>query len=277
MTIHRIALTIAFTVAFAGAASKSSAADPKSSGKEFLSQLSLEVTALQTLHRFQMTEEQMKTLRRLVPESSGKAETRQAGTGSDALRKTLTDLRTALIKGDDERIEDLEEDLADLYDKDENELDDDLTISAAARKRAPEALHLMRPAQVAAFLGYAAEEIPDPLEDLLSSLEVAGGLKDAEWKELTEEIVEDLRWQLGGLDPERGRFVAEKVEQFLKKVRSLSPKELERQKPQLEKSARMFVNQIPPTAILHNFAEHKLAELLANPRLAAALDARLEK
>ncbi len=273
-----------FAIVFASgvcAHSGCNAADPKpkepTSDQLSLSNLSLEVVALQSLHRFQMTAEQMTALRKLAASTVSKPGGRTEGKGNDKHRQALLDLREALLKGKDERIEDLEDDLAELHEKEEANFDDQVNITAAARRKAPEALQSLRPAQIAAFFHVVADDLPDPLGMLLDALEVVGEYKDAEWKELTADIVDELSWQLGGLDPERSRLVGGNVEQYLKKIRSLNAKDLEKQRPELEKQARQFVAQAPPTAILHNFAEHTLAELLSNPRLPAALDARLDK
>ncbi len=270
---------IAFILAVTLGSHCCQAADPKTParGEASIAELSLEVTALQSLHRFQMTTEQLTALRKLASTTVAKASAPRSGMGTEAHRKALLELRAALLDGKNERIEELEEDLADLLEKEDADFDDQVSIVPAARRKAPEVLQSLRPAQLAAFFNAAADDVPDPLETLLAALEVAGDYKDAEWKELTAEIVDDLGWQLGGLDPERSRFIAVKVEQYLKKIRALSGKELERQRPELERQARQFVAQVAPTVVLHNFAEHSLAELLSNPRLTAALDARLEK
>jgi hypothetical protein len=242
-----------------------------------LSNLSLEISALQALNRFEMTTEQMNALRRLAADTMPKNAKRDEGKASDKVRKTMLDLRTALIKQDADRIDDLEDALADLLDDEDTDLDDQVNITSAARRRAPEVLQGLRPAQVLAFFNNSGDDLPAPLETLLSALDVVRELKDDEWKDLSEEIVEEMRWLLGGLDPERNRFVADKVEQYLKKVRAVKAKDFEKARPEMERSARQFVGQIAPTVVLHNFAEHALAELLSNPRLLAAIDARLDR
>jgi len=67
------------------------------------------------------------------------------------------------------------------------------------------------------------------------------------------------------------------VEAFLKTAHVMREREPKKQRPELEKAARQFVAQVPPTQVLHNVAEHTLAELLSNPRLVAAFDARLKR
>src|SRR5437879_4052606 len=102
--------------------SRSPAADPKTS----LSNLSLEVAALQTLHRFQMTPQQMEAMRKLAGDTMQKEAGRQAGKGNAKLRQSLTDLREALLRGEQERIDSLEEKLDDLLDAEDADLDDEV-------------------------------------------------------------------------------------------------------------------------------------------------------
>ena len=146
-----------------------------------------------------------------------------------------------------------------------------------AAARTGEVLQSLTPRQVNAFLSYYSEDLPDPLATLIEALDVVGKASDAEWKDLVEMTAEDLGWQLGGWTPSRSRIIGEKIEQYLKKARSLNAKEFAKQRPDLEKLARQFVSQVPPTVMLHNYAEHALAELLSNPRLGAAVEARLSK
>lgn len=248
----------------------------KSSEKQSLSNLSLEVSAMQTLHRFQLTAKQLDALRKLASETMPKPAAREDGKGSAKLHKTLTELHAALIKDDDDAIDSLGEQLDTLLAADETDLDDNIDLTPAARKRAGEFLSTLSPRQVAGFLA-AVPDVPDPLERLIEALDAVGTLKDEQWKELVDDISDDLGWQLGGVDLDRSRKVSDAIRQYLNMVRSLNEKDFKKQRPDLEKAARQFVTQAPPTAILHNVAEYDLAELMSNPRLLAAIDAMTKK
>ena len=252
------------------------AADPRPKGPP-LSAVHLEVAALETLYRFQLTAQQMEALRRMAPDTLPKEKQREPGKGSDQLRRLLLDYREALIRGDEDRIIKLQEQVDDLLEAPQTDLDDEIEITSAARRVTAEVMKTINPRQLAAFLNALPEELPDPLERLLEALDLAGTAKDAEWKVLVEEIVDELSWQLGGVDAERSRFVGERIAQFLKLVRSLGPTQLGKQRAELEQAARQSVGTVPAAAVLHNVAEHALAELLSNPRLLAALDARMKK
>jgi len=271
MRIHR---AFALVVAGLGLLVPCSAADARAEEPVSLSNLSLEVMALQMLHRFEMTPEQLAALRRLAPITAAKSSEHEAGKGGDPLRQALVDLRDALVRGAEERIGTLEEQLDELQNADDTDLDDVVELTPMARRRAAVVLQALSPRQVGAFLN-SADELPDPLERLLNAIDQARQLDSDSWQELTEEVVEELSWQLGGLDPERGKRAGERVEQLLKAVRAA--KDLVRRRPEFEQSARQLVGQVLPTVVLHNYAEHALAELLSNPLLAAALDARMGK
>jgi hypothetical protein len=241
-----------------------------------LSQLSLEVSALQGLYRFQMTQPQMEALTKLAAETA-KADKRGPGKGSDKLRKRLLDLREALVDGDEERIGDLEEKLADLLDEEEPDLDDRVTISPQALRPARDFLKTIRPPQIVSYLSDSAEDIRDPLATLIDVLDVAPVAKEAEWNDLASEMAEELKWQLGGMDPEKNKTIGAKVEGYLKRIRGLTEKEIDAKRTELEKAAEDIVAETPSAIILQNYVEHALAELLCNPRLPAALEARMEK
>jgi hypothetical protein len=64
---------------------------------------------------------------------------------------------------------------------------------------------------------------------------------------------------------------------LLIQVRALTEEEFKAQRPELEKMARAIVGDLSPLDVLRHALVQDLAELLSNPRLAAAIDARLKK
>ena len=207
------------------------------SDKPSLTDLSLEVAALQTLYEFKMTLAQMEALRKLAPQTAPKSSTRDAGKGSDKLRKALTDYREALLKGDNEdHITQLKESLDALREAEKASLDDDVDLTDAARRRAPEVLRSLSVKQVSAYLN--EYEVPDPLERLLEALDKVTTLKDADWQELSEEIVDEVSWLMAGLDVKKGKLIAGKVDQFLVQVRNLKDKDFKSKWDPLESTCR---------------------------------------
>jgi len=253
-------------------------AQPKGVDSSALNDLSMEVAALLTLHKFEMTRQQLEVLRKLAPETAPIPTDRDTAKANDQCRQVLTNLRAALLeeKRDEDRIGELEEKWEDLRDSDEVDFDDEVDITAAARRRVPDVLRMLSTRQVVAYLSEQEDVLPDPLELLLEALDQVSELSKADWKERCDDIVEEVSWVLGGLDPKASKMVADRVERWLRQVRvSMETGVFPKQRQDFEKSARQFVAQVPPTLVLHNITEHALAELLSNPRLAAALDARL--
>jgi len=272
MFIRRIILALAI---IGGTSLQGTTAEPKQRNQVSLANLSLEVAALQTIHQFHLTTQQLSALQKIAAETCPK-EGKNNGKNNEAVRSALVDLKDAFVRGEEARIEELEEKLGEVMDQEDCDLDDAVTITPAARKRTGEFLQSLSPRQTAAFI-VGIDDLPEPRERLHEALDVVAKANDVDWKEISESIVEDLGWQIGGIDAERCRLVESKVKDYLKKVRSLSARELEKQRGELEKSAQQIAAQASPTFILHNVVEHNLAELLSNPRLPAALDALLNR
>jgi hypothetical protein len=242
--------------------------------------LSMEVAALQALHYFRITPEQMKALRKIAAETSDQDQAaRTAPKASEAYRKALQSLRDALIKGEDEeRIIELEDELQELRDKEEPRLDDAIEVTDVARQKAPEVLRMLFARQVTAYLHTLGEDTPDPLETLLDALDQVRGLKPEEWKTLREDVQDQVGRLAGGLDEDKATRIGNEAVQFLIRVRLIKDeKEFQAARPELEKEARQLVGNIGPLEVMRNLAELGLAEMLSNPRLEKALAARLKQ
>ena len=235
-----------------------------------LNDLSMEVEALLTLHRFQVTKEQMDMLRRWASETAQKSVKRKAPRATAEYRRALQDLHTALVQSEeDERIAELENRLDDSADDSDPELDDDVEITPAARRRAPEALALLTKEQVARFLDLH-EDTPEPKKALQRALDRAGNLDDAEWKELSDELTSDLSEQFGGVDLDKARSAGARVASWLRTIRGLSERERRDKRAELEKEIGEWVDSVPATTIQANVTAQALAcELLSNPGWAA--------
>ncbi len=128
--------------------------------------LSLEVVALQTLQRLDLTAPQLEGLLRL---SKGAAST-PAASGAQkvtpAFLKTLKALRNALAADDEDSIETLKEKLHEIMDKDKIVLDDRVPVSDVARRGAPMVIRGLTPGQTLAYVQILDEEDVDPLDML---------------------------------------------------------------------------------------------------------------
>jgi hypothetical protein len=270
------ALGTAFLLALLTAACPAPAAadDAKKDGLS-LTDLSLEVNALLRMHYFKVTPSQMDRLQKLAKETAEKPRKRKAGQASDDLREALESLHGALVEDlDDDQIDSLEERLDDLREAEKPALDDDVEITDAARRRAPEVLRQLSARQVAAYIAANSDDLHDPLERLTEALAKAQELKARAWKELRDETAEEVGLLVAGLDEEKSEKVSSKALTLLSRARGLTAEEFRKQQPELEKEARRIVGDVQPTDVLRHAAEYALAELLSNPRLEAALKAR---
>lgn len=243
-----------------------------------LNQVNLETAALQEFYQLQLTEEQLQLLARLARETApAKPRNRPAAKASEAYRKTLLELRDALARDDADAVEEVSEKLAKLYDAEPPTLDDGIDLTDAARRRVPELLRSLSPRQVADYLGYLdEEELDDPVELALATLEDAVRCTPEEWKNLRDTVAEEIGWKVAGLDAAAGAKLAERVAAFLDRAHRLKEAELQKGRSELEKSLRLILGPVSPFDILRHVVEHRLAELLSNPQLSAAIERRLQ-
>lgn len=257
-------------------ASFGGADDTRAADKVPVNDLSMEVAALKTLHYLQPTRTQLEALRKLSKDTVDKQAGKETSKASEKYRQTLTDLRAALAAAnDDERIDELIEQLEDLQETEKLDLDDMVEVTDEARDKAPAALRLFSAHQVVSYLANFADDLPDPLERLLESLGKVRGVPAKDWEKYRDDLSAELGKLLGGLDSDKAGRVANQVVQLLIVARGLKDEEVKTQRAELEKMARDIVDTAGPTDVMRNVMEQHLAELLSNPRLPAALAARL--
>jgi hypothetical protein len=242
-----------------------------------LNDLSMEVNALYIIYQLQLTPDQLRALAKLAPETAGDAEARETPKAGEAYRRVLTKLREALADPkDDDQIADLVEELDERHEKEAPHLDDGVTLTDGARKRTPEFLRLLSARQLRGYLESIGDEVSDPLETLREALDRVRGMSGDEWRDFRRIVGPQVGSLVAGLDAERANRVSDRVVQWLIGVRALSDAEFKAQRAELEAEARKLVGDVGPLEVLRHFVEHDLAELLSNPRLAAAVAARLK-
>jgi hypothetical protein len=219
----------------------------------------------------------MKALAKVAKETAEPDRMRNPGKASDEYKKALTALRDALADGnDDDKIGELEDAFADLEEKESPTLGDAVEVTTAARKHAPEAFKKMRPSQLASYLGFLADDLVDPHDELIATMKEVRDIKNEEWKDKRDDLADDLAWLLGGVDEKKAKRFNEAVVALVNKAKDLSDDEYKDKQADLEKEAEKLTGEVGPERVLRNRVEHTLAELLSNPRLGAALDARLK-
>jgi hypothetical protein len=255
-----------------------SADEPPKNGQVAVNDLSMEIAALHTLHQLKISPAQLEALRQFAKESAQPAGPRQAAKASEECKRAMTALRNALVDAnDDDLIDQLRELLDELRENEKPEFDDGVELTEAARRRAPELLRLFSARQIAFHVATMAEELPDPTERVLEALDKVRGLPAKEWKQLREDVSEEIGRLAAGLDLEKATRIGDKVVQLLIQARALKEDEFKAERPELEKKARELVGDVGPIEVLRHVVQQSLAELLSNPRLMVAIDARLKK
>jgi hypothetical protein len=249
-------------------------AEPKEDGKQPPHEVSMEIQALRAFDDLQLTPEQIALAVKLSKETAEPERKRGEPKASEEYRELQRQLRDALAEQDDDKADEIDESLDQLADKEKPEIDDGFAVTKAARKRAAEVLKTFKPAQLAGYYGSLADDALDPLAYLIDSLKQVRGLEKDEWREKRDEIGDELAWLVAGANVERWEKVSDRVVALLSKGRSLSDADFKMQKADLEKAAKEIVGDVEADTVLRHYAERAVAELLSNPRLAAAAKAR---
>jgi hypothetical protein len=232
-----------------------------------LNGLSMEVAALQTINHLQLNKDQIEKVQKWAEESIQKEQSRKTGKASQEFRDKLLALRKALLDAKDaQSVEKLQEELDALFEKEKPTLDDRVEMTELSRKHALEAYRLLKPNQLAFYLGRIAENVSDPLVRLLDAFEEVREMKDEEWKENGAGIADDISRVAVGLDAAKSKNLSDRIVTLLTQVRGLSKAEFEKRQPELEQTAHKLIGEIGSAEILRHYVELDLATLLANPR-----------
>jgi len=243
-----------------------------------LNDLSMEVAALQALYEFDLTPDQMKKLRQLAPETAQKTRERKPAKATEAFRKALADLRDALLAASDaDLIEQAEEKVDELREQDEPDLDDDVSITDAARTQTEAVQRSLTLDQVAHFVEHNMDDIHDPVEHLVATLDKVRKLEGEPFDELRDEVAGEVAVLAAGIKADKGGEIKKKVADLFNLAHGLAEDDFKAKRPELDKIAAQIVGELTTEEVTNNFVAHAVAELLSNPRLAAALDGRLKK
>jgi hypothetical protein len=234
--------------------------------------LALEVAALETLQRLQPTPAQLQTLTRLKGLASEPK--REVGKISGRLRTALTELRTALIHNDEDKIAEWTIKREELEDKEEASLDDTVEITERSASAAGEFVHILSPRQVIHYLG-DREDVPDLPSLLLATLLKGRSLQAEAWKELRDEVAEEMAVQLAGAQETELKKAREAVRGLLEAGRKAKDMDKETLSRETLIGVSRLVGKRGPFDLLHNVIEHDVAELLTNPRMQSAAQALL--
>jgi hypothetical protein len=236
-----------------------------------LNDLSMRITALETLYEFDFTVEQLNALRILASDTAQK-DARTPAKGNAKLLQGFKDLHAALLKGDDDKIGELKDQLDELKDDDEVDLDDDVDPTDAARAKTPEFLKKVKASQIAAYLAVHAEDLSDPAEQMIDSLneQRSGDSDDPEGD--AQDAADDIAHLVVGLDAAKGKEISDQVVAWFKGNRDLKEHEFAARKASLEESAKKIVGELPAMTVIGHWLDYEIATLLSNPQLPGAID-----
>jgi hypothetical protein len=252
-----------------------SAQEPKKDAELSLNDVGLEINAYQMLRQFEFSFGQMEQLQKWAKETAQKDRPRDNKTSKEFAEK-LREVHKAYVANDDERIDQLSDDMEQLRESQKPTLDDGVDITDAARKRAAEAFRSLKPRQLATYLGKVSSDAADPFDRLQGALDEVRPLKGAEWRNKRDEIADELSRLVAGLDRDKADKVNDQVVALLIRAHDLSDADFQKQRADLDAAARKIVGNVSAHDVLRNQTELSLAELLSNPRLHAALSVRLK-
>jgi hypothetical protein len=281
--------------ALAGTEAKNAARPAITPAPEDSNHLSMEVNVLRTLYLLrgndpdlavgtQHPEQRLMVIKNQFASCPPREDRRREEADiSDAYRKVLVELRAALIAEEDERVEELDKQLHDLQQAEDYTLDDGVEITDEARKKALPFVRMHCTAdQVVAYLVSYGKDLPNPRTRLFTAMRVKKGENPGrpspeEWKEIRAFTIREVTWQIGGLNIEKGDKTGTRVGELLDKAYATSDADLKKPKiaAALRQEARAIADQVGPTDLLKHIIQQDLAEMLSNPRLIPAVEARL--
>jgi hypothetical protein len=233
--------------------------------------LKLEVDALEKLYHLELNAKQLQALLALAEKTAAQTPASQEVRASEEYQKTLKSLRDALVAQDEDRMREANDKLDELHEKETISIDASFDMTDAAMLEASKAFRLLSAAQIVSYLASLDDEVPDPVERLLSTLEEGAESDGDEWKELRDGTAEELSWLVSGFKTESAVLVKKRVSDWLDRNHRYKGAELTKQWATLEKSAHEMFARTTSLVVLQHYMERELAELLSNPRTAAAL------
>jgi hypothetical protein len=252
--------------------------------------LSMEVAALRTLYLLKAAPDQtgdrpanFGSIKANAKDCAQARRQRQEADVSKNYRKVLTELRAAFIANQEDRINELSDQLEELTKEEQPTLDDAVEITDQARKNAPQCLRAFDANRVAGYIAAYGKDFPDPYFLMYKAARAdRKGKKQSpeQWKETRAFVIKEVSWQVGGLDVKKQEKIGEQVANVLDRAYALSDDEIRKEFARpgvgLRGELAAIISPLGPTDIIKHVVEQDFAELLSNPRLLPAIAAREE-
>lgn len=256
--------------------------------------ISLEVAALRTIYLLNAwpdhkndswkyhTNPLWHNFREFAKDTAEAPKKRTTANVSGNYKRALTQLRAAYITGEDDRIIDLTDQLDELGEDEEPELYDVVEVTEKAKKNAQLLSKKITPECIVSYLNSYGKDFPSPVNMIGKALmdRAPGG------KILPETIgfvSKEVGLAIGGFEKEKE--VAEKVRKIMEKASTNNwPPEQCKKEWHIKGDLRKEYNKAMTSSVkdfgnpymaLEHLMERDMAELLSNPRLIPAIEARL--
>jgi hypothetical protein len=235
-----------------------------------LTQASFRMAALDTLYELDLSLPQLRGLRN---QAMGAGAAASASSASDEkLAGKLKVFHEALLQGsDDEAIAKARNDVVDQAENVEG-LDDVIHPTDASLTRAPEVCKILRASQIAAYLASHADEVSDPAELMVNSVDEIREASATEAPGIVEKTADDVGRLVAGLDKAKAKDIAGRVVDWLKGPTASKDEITESRRELMEESARKIVGDVTSMQVLNHWMESEMAILLSNPQLPQAID-----
>ncbi len=241
--------------------------------------LSMEVAVLRTLFLLKASPHHLERIKTQFKEGVMKPRKREAADVSPEYKKALIDLRAALIAGDEDKVNELSDRLEELAKDDEPDIDDAVDISDESRKLAPKLLPSFDANLVVGYLASYGKDFPVPYRMMFRAMRLDGKGKKAspeQWKEIRTAVANDVAWSVAGLDLKEQAKVRDEALKLLDRAHGLSNEDLLKQQAELRSAISKITGKASPLDVIKHVLEQDLAEMLSNPRLVPAVEARLQ-
>jgi hypothetical protein len=181
-------------------------------------------------------------------------------------------LKDALLTGDPDKIDQAKEKVSDLEDNLDTTSQADVVLTDTSKNEVSQAAKLITIRQLAGFLGNNADDLPDPTEIALDVLDHSHGTTDDDFADMRDDAADQIGLLAGGVVLENKPRVVVKLLALLNKDRKLSDADFNSQHQALIDEVKKVTQDINPLVAIRHWTEEQLAQLLANPELAVALD-----
>jgi len=241
--------------------------------------LSMEVAVLRTLFLLKAAPHHLEKIRTQFKDGVMKPRKREVADAGPEYKKALTDLRAALIAGDEDRVNDLSDQLEELAKDDEPDVDDAVEISEEARKLAPKLLTAFDANLVVGYLASYGKDFPVPYRMMVKAMRLDGkGKKPTaeQWKEVRTNVANDVAWSVAGLDLKEQAKIRDEALKLLDRAYGLSSDDMVKQQAELKAAIHKITGKATPLDVIKHVLEQDLAEMISNPRLLPAVEARLQ-